>query len=148
EVPAARAPSMIDEYPVLACVAACASGVTTMLGLAELKVKESDRLAATSAGLTSNGIANVVEGDTLTVTGCGPEGRPPGGGFVETHLDHRIAMAFLTLGLATDNPVTVDDTRVIATSFPTFMDLMSGLGANLNGQPIAPSVTSIGGNGI
>lgn len=128
EVPADRAPSMIDEYPVLACVAACASGETTMLGLAELKVKESDRLAATAEGLSVNGIVNAVHGDTLTVAGCAGSG-VPGGGTVATHLDHRIAMAFLTLGLAANAPVVVDDTAMIATSFPTFPSLMETLGA-------------------
>lgn len=128
-VPAHRAPSMIDEYPVLACVAATASGDTTMLGLKELTVKESDRLAATSAGLTANGVRNQVEGDTLIVTGNGPSGPVPGGGTVETHLDHRIAMSFLTLGLAAEKPVTVDDIGIIATSFPTYRTMMQKLGA-------------------
>lgn len=125
-VPAARAPSMIDEYPVLAVIAAFAEGDTVMEGLAELKVKESDRLAATAAGLTANGVAAVVEGDTLTVHGTG---KVAGGGFVATHLDHRIAMAFLTMGLASEAPVTVDDTRMIATSFPEYRGLMERLGA-------------------
>lgn len=125
-VPAARAPSMIDEYPVLACLAAYAEGETRMQGLAELKVKESDRLAATSAGLAANGIAAKVDGDTLIVEG----GRGVrGGGVVATHLDHRIAMAFLTLGLGADRPVTVDDAGMIATSFPEFQALMRDLGA-------------------
>ncbi len=135
-VPAHRAPSMIDEYPVLACVAAFAQGDTVMEGLAELKVKESDRLAATAAGLAANGVRATVEGDTLVVhgTGAGPgadrSGLPvPGGGTVATHLDHRIAMAFLTLGLASEKPVTVDDTAMIATSFPEFRGLMEKLGA-------------------
>ncbi len=126
-VPAARAPSMIDEYPILAVVAACADGVTRMEGLAELKVKESDRLAATTAGLAANGAVAEVSGDTLTVRGSG---RVRGGGSVETHLDHRIAMAFLTLGLAAERPVTVDDTTMVATSFPEFNALMQGLGAS------------------
>ena len=126
-VPAERAPSMIDEYPVLACVAAYAQGDTVMDGLAELRVKESDRLAATAAGLAANGVAHQVEGDTLTVSGGG---RVAGGGHVETHLDHRLAMAFLTLGLGAQAPVTVDDGRVIQTSFPTFQALMTGLGAD------------------
>ena len=126
-VPAARAPSMIDEYPILAVVAACADGVTRMEGLAELKVKESDRLAATAAGLAANGAVAEVSGDTLTVRGSG---RVRGGGSVETHLDHRIAMAFLTLGLAAERPVTVDDTTMVATSFPEFNALMQGLGAS------------------
>ncbi len=125
-VPAARAPSMIDEYPVLAAVAAFASGETRMDGLAELKVKESDRLAATAEGLRVNGVTARVEGDSLIVTG-GPKVK--GGGNVATHLDHRIAMAFLTMSLASESPVTVDDTTMIATSFPEFRGLMEGLGA-------------------
>ena len=125
-VPPERAPSMIDEYPVLACLAAFAEGETRMEGLAELKVKESDRLAATAAGLFANGVAAKVEGDTLIVGG-GMAVR--GGGTVATHLDHRIAMAFLTLGLGADRPVTVDDADTIATSFPEFRGLMEQLGA-------------------
>lgn len=125
-VPPGRAPSMIDEYPVLAAIAGFADGVTRMEGLAELKVKESDRLAATAAGLAANGVDAAVEGDTLIVRG---NGKVPGGGTVATHLDHRIAMAFLTMGLASERPVTVDDTRMIATSFPEFRGLMEGLGA-------------------
>jgi 3-phosphoshikimate 1-carboxyvinyltransferase len=125
-VPPERAPSMIDEYPILACVAACATGETVMTGLAELKVKESDRLAATAAGLKANGVNAKAEGDSLIVEG-GKGVR--GGGTVETHLDHRIAMAFLTLGLAADRPVTVDDAQIIATSFPDFRSLMQRLGA-------------------
>ena len=130
-VPAERAPSMIDEYPVLACVAAFAQGETRMDGLAELKVKESDRLAATAAGLAANGIKARVEGDTLIVTGTG---KVAGGGTVATHLDHRIAMAFLTMSLASERPVTVDDTTMIATSFPEFRGLMEQLGARY--QPL------------
>ena len=127
-VPPERAPSMIDEYPVLACLAAYAAGETHMLGLAELKVKESDRLAATVAGLQANGVNAKAGADSLIVDG-GKGVR--GGGTVKTHLDHRIAMAFLTLGLAADRPVTVDDASVIATSFPPFRGLMQGLGARL-----------------
>jgi 3-phosphoshikimate 1-carboxyvinyltransferase len=127
-VPPERAPSMIDEYPMLACLAAYADGETRMEGLAELKVKESDRLAATAAGLVTNGIAAKVDGDTLIVEG-GKGVR--GGGVVATHLDHRIAMAFLILGLGADRPVTVDDAAMIATSFPEFRALMEGLGAEL-----------------
>ncbi|MGL4395521.1 MAG: 3-phosphoshikimate 1-carboxyvinyltransferase [Hyphomicrobium sp.] len=126
-VPSARAPSMIDEYPVLAAIAGFAVGETRMDGLAELKVKESDRLAATAAGLHANGVAARVEGDSLTVSGTG---RVAGGGRVATHLDHRIAMAFLTMGLASEAPVTVDDTAMIATSFPEFQGLMEKLGAS------------------
>jgi 3-phosphoshikimate 1-carboxyvinyltransferase len=126
-VPPSRAPSMIDEYPVLACLAAFADGDTRMEGLAELRVKESDRLAATATGLAANGVAAKVEGDTLTVSG-GKGVR--GGGTVAAHLDHRIAMAFLTLGLGADRPVTIDDAATIATSFPEFGGLMQGLGAS------------------
>lgn len=125
-VPAKRAPSMIDEYPVLAVVAAFADGETRMDGLAELKVKESDRLAATAAGLAANGVTVKVDGDTLFVAGSGTVS---GGGTVATHLDHRIAMAFLTMGLASETPVVVDDTTMIATSFPEFRGLMEQLGA-------------------
>ena len=128
-VPAERAPSMIDEYPMLAALAAFAKGETRMNGLAELKVKESDRLAATAAGLAANGVAAEAVGDTLTVHGTGSV---PGGGAVATHLDHRIAMAFLVMGLASDQPVTVDDTAMIATSFPQFRSLMERLGARFS----------------
>jgi len=125
-VPPDRAPTMIDEYPVLACLAAFAEGETRMEGLAELKVKESDRLAATVAGLAACGVSARIEGDDLIVAG---RGEVKGGGLVETHMDHRIAMAFLTLGLGARAPVTVDDTSMIATSFPDFTKLMTKLGA-------------------
>jgi 3-phosphoshikimate 1-carboxyvinyltransferase len=129
DVPAERAPSMIDEFPVLAVAAACASGTTRMRGLAELRVKESDRLAAIAAGLAACGAQVEIAGDDLLVHG---EGRPPrGGATVATHMDHRIAMAFLVLGQATAEPVTVDDGRFIDTSFPGFADLMRGLGATI-----------------
>lgn len=124
-VPAGRAPSMIDEYPVLAVAAAFAEGSTHMAGLAELRVKESDRLDAVLAGLGQNGIAARAGDDWLEVDG----GPVPGGGVVETHLDHRIAMAFCVLGLGARNAVTVDDGEIIATSFPEFAGLMAGLGA-------------------
>ena len=127
-VPAARAPSMIDEYPILAVAAAFATGETKMLGLEELRVKESDRLAAIVAGLHANGVATKVHDDDLTVIGMGADG-VPGGGTVTTHMDHRIAMAFLTMGLASQKLVTVDDVTMIATSFPEYRDLMAGLGA-------------------
>ena len=128
-VPAERAPSMIDEYPVLAVAAAFADGSTTMLGLEELRVKESDRLAAVAAGLRANRI-DCEEGETsLVVHGRRSE---IGGGTVATHLDHRIAMSFLVLGLAADAPVTVDDGTVIATSFPTFQELIRELGGDLS----------------
>lgn len=125
-VPAERAPSMIDEYPVLAAIAAFAQGQTRMDGLAELKVKESDRLQATAAGLIANGARASVDGDTLTVEGGNGL---KGGGIVATHLDHRIAMAFLTAGLASDTPIVVDDATMIATSFPEFRPIMETLGA-------------------
>jgi 3-phosphoshikimate 1-carboxyvinyltransferase len=125
DVPPERAPSMIDEYPVLAVLAAFAQGETRMRGLAELRVKESDRLAATAAGLVACGVENAIEGDDLIVVG---KGTVPGGGTVETHMDHRIAMAFLTLGLGAEQPVTVDDIGMIATSFPAFVPLMTKLG--------------------
>jgi 3-phosphoshikimate 1-carboxyvinyltransferase len=122
---------MIDEYPVLACLAAYAEGETRMEGLAELKVKESDRLLATAAGLAVNGVPAKVEGDVLTVGGGGSSVGVAGGGTVATHLDHRIAMAFLTLGLGADRPVTVDDADTINTSFPEFRSLMERLGATI-----------------
>lgn len=127
DVPAARAPSMIDEYPILAVAAAFAQGETRMRGLSELRVKESDRLAAIAAGLKANGVDCTIEGDDLIVRGGA--GRVAGGGMVETHLDHRIAMSFLVMGLASDNDITVDDETMIATSFPSFRSLMEGLGA-------------------
>ena len=128
-VPPERAPSMIDEFPILAVAAATAEGTTRMQGLGELRVKESDRLSAVSAGLGACGIAHEVDGDDLIVHG----GRVPGGGMVETHLDHRIAMAFLVLGLAAETPVSVDDGSMIATSFPEFEPLMHRLGADIRG---------------
>jgi 3-phosphoshikimate 1-carboxyvinyltransferase len=128
DVPAARAPSMIDEYPILAVAASIAHGETRMRGLAELRVKESDRLAAVAAGLTANGVTCAVEDDDLIVSGgAGP---PAGNGLVTTHLDHRIAMSFLVMGLAAERPVTIDDERMIETSFPTFRPLMTSLGAD------------------
>jgi 3-phosphoshikimate 1-carboxyvinyltransferase len=135
-VPAERAPSMIDEYPMLAALSAYAEGETLMQGLAELKVKESDRLAATEAGLKANGIDAVAAGDTLIVRGTG---RVRGGGLVETDMDHRIAMAFLTLGLGAQSPVTVDDVTMIDTSFPNFASLMAGLGAQFAGEDLSQS---------
>jgi len=129
-VPPQRAPSMIDEYPVLAVAAAFAAGETVMDGLDELRVKESDRLAAVARGLEANGV-DCTEGEaSLTVRGR-PGGKGLGGGMVETHLDHRIAMSFLVMGLAAEKSVTVDDRAMIATSFPEFMDLMATLGAEI-----------------
>ena len=130
-VPPERAPSMIDEYPILAMAAACAHGTTRMRGLAELRVKESDRLAAIARGLEACGVGVEEDKDSLTVHGVG---RPPqGGGLVATHFDHRIAMSFLVLGMASAEPVTVDDATAIDTSFPGFAALMNGLGAKIVG---------------
>jgi 3-phosphoshikimate 1-carboxyvinyltransferase len=127
-VPPERAPSMIDEYPVLAVAAAFAEGTTHMQGLDELRVKESDRLAAVARGLELNGVS-CREGETeLFVAG----GRVRGGGTVPTHLDHRIAMSFLVMGLAAERPVGVDDGATIATSFPSFVPLLKTLGAELS----------------
>ncbi|MGH6870478.1 MAG: 3-phosphoshikimate 1-carboxyvinyltransferase [Rhizomicrobium sp.] len=128
DVPAARAPSMIDEYPILAIAAAFADGRTTMRGLEELRVKESDRLAAIVAGLQACGVTVTETEDGMTIEGRGAGG-VAGGGTVATHLDHRIAMSFLVCGMAARDPVTVDDVSMIATSFPEFEDLMKHLGA-------------------
>jgi len=129
EVPASRVPSMVDEYPVLSVVAAFASGETVMRGLAELRVKETDRLAVMAEGLTACGVKAGVEGDDLIVHG----GTTTKKALIDARLDHRIAMSFLVMGLASEHPVTVDDARMIATSFPEFMDLMTGLGARIDG---------------
>jgi 3-phosphoshikimate 1-carboxyvinyltransferase len=128
EVPAERAPSMIDEYPILAVAASFAEGTTVMRGLKELRVKESDRLAAVADGLRVNGADVEIEGDDLIVHGGA---RPLGGATVTTHMDHRIAMAFLVMGLASEKPVGVDDASIIATSFPAFSALMRAAGADL-----------------
>ena len=128
DVPPERAPSMIDEYPILAVAASFAEGVTRMRGLKELRVKESDRLAATADMLRANGVTVEIEGDDLIVQG---KGRPAGGGEVKTHLDHRIAMAALVVGLGSENPVRIDDGAFIATSFPGFVELMRSIGADL-----------------
>lgn len=130
DVPAARAASMIDEYPILAVAAAFAEGETRMRGLSELRVKESDRLAAIAVGLRAAGVGARIEADDLIVEGRG--GDVPGGGFAETHLDHRIAMSFLVLGLAARRKMTIDDAGMIATSFPTFASEMTRLGARFS----------------
>ena len=127
DVPASRAPAMIDEYPVLAVAASFAAGETRMRGLQELRVKESDRLAAVAAGLAQAGVEHAITGDDLIVQGGA--GHVQGGGMVVTHLDHRIAMSFLVLGLASRKAMAVDDEAMIATSFPSFKSLMAGLGA-------------------
>lgn len=129
EVPPARAPSMIDEYPVLAVIAASAEGMTRMRGLKELRVKESDRLSATAAMLEANGVRVAIEGDDLLVHGA--HNGVAGGGTVVTHMDHRIAMSALVFGLAARAPIAVDDAAFIDTSFPGFATLMDRLGARL-----------------
>jgi 3-phosphoshikimate 1-carboxyvinyltransferase len=129
EVPPERAPSMIDEYLVLAVAASFAEGTTVMRGLKELRVKESDRLEATAAMLRVNGVKAEISGDDLFVEG---RGHVPGGGLVATHMDHRIAMSALVMGLAADKPVRVDDTAFIATSFPDFIPMMRSLGAEFS----------------
>jgi 3-phosphoshikimate 1-carboxyvinyltransferase len=126
EVPPERAPSMIDEYLILAVAASFAEGTTIMRGLQELRVKESDRLEATAAMLRVNGVKVEIVGDDMIVEG---KGHVPGGGLVATHMDHRIAMSALVMGLAADRPVKVDDTAFIATSFPDFISMMRSLGA-------------------
>jgi 3-phosphoshikimate 1-carboxyvinyltransferase len=129
EVPAERAPRMIDEYPILAVAAAFARGRTVMHGLGELRVKESDRLSAIAQGLAACGAKLAVAGDTLAVEGgAGPL---PGGAVIAARLDHRIAMAFLVLGMAARAEVRIDDGETINTSFPGFVELMNGLGARI-----------------
>lgn len=130
EVDESRAPSMIDEYPILAVIAAFAEGVTVMKGLAELRAKESDRLAASAAMLAANGVKIELGEDYLVVHGCGAGG-VPGGGLVETRHDHRLAMSGLVMGLGAREPVTVDDVAMIATSYPGFFDDMAWLGAEI-----------------
>ena len=131
-VPAARAPSMIDEYPILAVAASFAEGTTRMEGLEELRVKESDRLAAVEAGLQANGVMTSSGRDWLEVSGGGA----PGGGRVTTHMDHRIAMAFLVMGLASRIYTSIDDSSFIATSFPDFVGLLNGMGARIGAPEV------------
>lgn len=130
DVPAERAASMIDEFPILSVVASHAKGTTNMLGVHELRVKESDRIDAMARGLEANGVAVAETEDTMSVTGNGP-GSVAGGGHVAARLDHRIAMSFACLGMSAQNPVHIDDVGPIATSFPIFEDLMTSLGAHL-----------------
>jgi 3-phosphoshikimate 1-carboxyvinyltransferase len=134
EVPPERAPRMIDEYPILAVAAACATGSTRMRGLAELRVKESDRLRAIADGLGACGVAVEVGTEDLVIHGCG--GPPPGSARIEAHHDHRIAMSFLVLGGLARAPVTVNGAETIETSFPGFAALMNRLGARI--EPVAP----------
>ncbi len=128
-VPASHAPSMIDEYPILAVAAAFAKGESKMLGLSELRVKESDRLSAVVAALTACGVIARCEGDNLYVKGMP---KVKGGATITTNFDHRIAMAFLVMGMASEEPVAVDDAAAIATSFPNFSDLCNSLGARIS----------------
>lgn len=129
-VPSERAPSMIDEFPVLAMAAACANGTTKMTGLEELRVKESDRLLMIANGLKACGVKLEMGQDSLTIFG---NGKPPkGGAKIETALDHRIAMSFLVLGTVTDAPISIDDAAPIKTSFPNFVKLMDDLGADIS----------------
>jgi 3-phosphoshikimate 1-carboxyvinyltransferase len=130
DVPSERAPSMIDEYPILAVAAAFAEGRTTMRGIGEMRVKESDRIALMAGGLEACGVDVAEEPEGMIVTGTGAP--PRGGSMVETHGDHRIAMAHLVLGLAAQGAVTVDEPDMIATSFPTFRALMAHLGAEIS----------------
>ncbi|HAX91653.1 MAG TPA: 3-phosphoshikimate 1-carboxyvinyltransferase [Rhodospirillaceae bacterium] len=128
-IPESRVPSMVDEYPVLAMAAACASGTSRFIGLGELRVKESDRLMLVAEGLKACGATVEIEGDDLIIHGTGKP--PQGGATITTALDHRIAMSFLVLGTATAEPIAVDDGSVIATSFPNFVSMMNGLGAEV-----------------
>jgi 3-phosphoshikimate 1-carboxyvinyltransferase len=129
DVPPERAPSMIDEYPILAVAAACATGTTRMLGVGELRVKESDRLGAMARGLTACGVKIEEDAETLIVHGTGAA--PKGGVTIAANLDHRIAMSFLVLGMVSQSPMSIDDASSIDTSFPGFRDLMNGLGAQI-----------------
>lgn len=131
QVPEQRVPSMIDEFPVLAMAAACAEGETYMTGLAELRVKESDRLECVAVGLQACGVKLEMGADWLKIFG---NGKPPkGGATIATHLDHRLAMSFLVLGTATEEPVAVDDAAPVNTSFPGFVALMNSIGTNITG---------------
>ncbi len=146
-VPPERAPSMIDEYPILAIAAAFANGDTLMQGLQELRVKESDRLNAISAGLSICGVENIITGDNLTVKGT--NGKIRGGGLVTTHFDHRIAMSFAVLGMVAENPIIIDDATAISTSFPDFIELMNSLGADIRAaistQQKRPKIIAVDG---
>jgi 3-phosphoshikimate 1-carboxyvinyltransferase len=132
-VPASRAPSMIDEYPILAMAAACANGTTRMLGLAELRVKESDRLTLVADGLKRCGVKVEIEGDDLIVHGTGQP--PSGGAIIETMMDHRIAMSFLVLGSTAREAIRIDDGSFIGTSFPDFSDVMNKAGTKIAESP-------------
>ena len=128
-VPKSRAPSMIDEYPILSIAASVAEGVSVFTGVEELRVKESDRLTAMAEGLRACGIGTKMTEDSLTITGKG--GSPDGGTLIKSQLDHRIAMSFLVMGLISKKSISVDDAQPIETSFPGFIHLMNQLGANM-----------------
>ena len=130
DVPSSRVPSMIDEFPILAVAASCAEGTTTMTNLAELRVKESDRLLMMYEGLKTCGVSLEMGEDSLTIHGTGNP--PKGGAEIITALDHRIAMSFLVLGCASEEPITIDDSSPIKTSFPNFIDLMNDLGTKIS----------------
>ncbi|MDO8411916.1 MAG: 3-phosphoshikimate 1-carboxyvinyltransferase [Phenylobacterium sp.] len=139
-VPPERAPAMIDEYPILAIAAACAEGQTVMRGIGEMRVKESDRIALTAAGLAACGVGVEEEAEGLIVNGTVRGNHPVAGGArVTTHGDHRIAMAHLILGLAADRPVSVDEPGMIATSFPGFVEMMRGLGGQIETAELSPA---------
>jgi 3-phosphoshikimate 1-carboxyvinyltransferase len=125
---------MIDEYPIVAVAASVASGETRMRGLAELRVKESDRFKGILDGLAACGVAAQADGDDIVIQGCG--GMPEGGAEIAVNLDHRMGMSFLVLGLATQNPVSIDDAAAIGTSFPGFVDLMNGLGTDISATAV------------
>lgn len=131
DVPASRAALMIDEYPILAVLAAFAKGETTLHGLTELKVKESNRLLAIAAGLNANNVLCHISSDSLRIVGTNPD--HIGGAVVSTHMDHRIAMSFLVMGLASAHPISVDNITYIGTSFPEFFDILTGFGAQIYG---------------
>jgi 3-phosphoshikimate 1-carboxyvinyltransferase len=130
EIPSERAPAMIDEYPILAVLAAFAEGSTAMRGLAELRVKESDRLSGVARGLEAIGVKVEELDDGLVIEGRGADG-VRGDARIVTHMDHRLAMSFLVAGLAAGQPVSIDDFTMVRTSFPGFRSLMRGLGANI-----------------
>lgn len=147
EVPAHVAPSMIDEYPILAVAASFAEGTTIMHGLSELKVKESDRLQAIFNGFTRCGVSAEIKGDTLIVQGAGTA-KPKGGASVTTHFDHRIAMSFIVMGMASQLPVDVDDASAITTSFPGFSELMNDMGARIAAVHSTQTITHLPGRTV
>ena len=130
DVPAERAPSMIDDYPILAVAASLTNGISIFRGLSELKVKESDRLLGIYNFLSKNGVETKIDDNNLIINGSSE--RPKGGGLVETNLDHRIAMSSIILGMVSDESIRIDDIETIKTSFPNFIELMKKLGARIS----------------